>query len=1029
MTNHKRPNYRRRYHKRRYRVVLALIVSCCSFAALDQTSADWPAYRGDARRGGYTAQGLPANLSLWWTYKSRHAPRPAWPGRDTRMPLDRAFHTVIAGNTLFFGSSADCKVYAIDAATGQRRWTFFTGAPVRFAPAVYADRVFAVSDDGLLYCLAAADGKLLWKLRGGPGRSMVLGNRRMVSRWPARGGPAVAEGVVYFAAGIWPSEGIFIYAADVATGKVLWCNDTAGSIVMGQPHGGANARSGVSAQGNLVISGDRLLVPTGRAVPAAFNRADGKFLYFHLQRYGKGSGGGAQIVAAGPLFFNGGCFFDLASGSMTGRGVDPATMAVTPRGIVHARGGTIFASNLTRKEIPDRKGNTVATTVLGQPVSLVQSPQKQVRSLIVAGNTVVLGGDGSVSVIDLASKQTLLVAEVDGAAYGLAVDGNRLYVSTDRGTIHCFGDGPAERPKQVTSKRRPTTYQDTHPAVKAAEEIARRSGVTEGYCLDLGCGDGSLAEILARNTSLHVYAIDPDPHNVARARHRLDAAGLYGVRVTVHQGDPAATAYPDYFADLVVSGRSVTEGPAAVDAKEIRRLQRPGGGVACIGRPGEIKRTVRGPLDGAGKWTHQYCDPANTNCSTDTLARGPLGVLWFADFNFQVPSRHGRGHAPLFLDGRLFVQGLDALRCVDAYNGRTLWEYALPGILKAFDQEHLMGTAGTGSNFCVTPGGLYIYTGEKCLRIDPASGRLLAELKAPQRPDGTKGTWGYIACVDGTLFGTLANTRHLVKWRFGGSSDMSTQFTESVLLFALDANSGKLKWSYTPQHSIRNNAIAIAAGRVYLIDRELAKMDDLRGGKKDAPHRPGMLIALDADTGRQLWTQTDDVFGTMLAASAAHDVLLMSYQDTRFKLDSEAGGRIAVFRVSDGSPLWDLRTRYGSRAIINDRTIYAQPGAWDLLSGKQQQFRFSRSYGCGILAGSTRLLVYRSATLGYTDLLQDKGTQNYGGIRPGCWINAIPAGGLVLMPDATDRCTCNYLIKSSIALKPLEPTPTNGAGE
>lgn len=997
--------------------VSALTVSCCLLAAAGPASAGWPAYRGDGRRSGYTAEALPENLSLRWTYRSRHAPMPAWTGRDTRMPFDRAFHTVIAGGRLFFGSSADCKVCALDAATGAERWAFFTNGPVRFAPAVWEDRVLVVSDDGLLYCLAAADGKLLWKLRGGPNESMVLGNGRMVSRWPARGGPAIADGVVYFAAGIWPSEGIFIYAVEAATGKVLWCNDTAGSIEMGQPHGGAVARSGLSAQGNLVVAGDRLLVPTGRAVPAVLDRADGRFLYFHLQRYGKGSGGGSEVVAAAPLFFNGGCFFDTASGELTGRGVDPATMAATPQGMVFARGDAIFAAGLTRKEVVDRKGNKSTVNVLSEPELLARSPCKQARSLIVAGNAVVVGGDGGVGVLDRGSKKTLLRAEVDGAAYGLAVADSRLYVSTNRGTIYCFDGGGTDEPKVIRPDV-PAASRTVEAFATAAKEIIRQGGVTEGYCLDLGCGDGGLAEALARNTDLHVYAIDPDPENVAKARERLDLAGLYGARVTVHQGDPAATEYPNYFADLIVSGRSVTGGPGAVRAKEMHRLLRPFGGVAYIGRPAAMQKTVRGPLAGAGNWTHQYCDAANTNCSTDTLARGPLGMLWFADFDFQMPSRHGRGHAPLVLDGRLYVQGLDALRCVDAYNGRTYWEYPLPGILKAFDQEHLMGTAGTGSNFCVTRGGLYLHTGEKCLRIDRRSGRLLAELEAPKGPDGSQGVWGYIACVDGTLLGTLANTEHLVKWRFG-RSDMSRQFTESTLLFALDANSGRLKWRYTPEHSIRNNAIAVAAGRVYLIDRELAKMDDLNWGKKTAQHRPGVLIALDVDTGEEQWRQSDDIFGTMLAASDAHDVLLMAYQDTRFKLDSERGGRMAGYRASDGKRLWNVPARYASRPIINDRTIYAQPGAWDLLSGRQKDFRFRRSYGCGILTGSTKLLVYRSATLGYTDLSRGGGTVNYGGIRPGCWINAIPAGGLVLMPDATDRCTCSYLIKSSIALEPL----------
>ena len=237
--------------------------------------ADWPTYRGDPQRSGCTDERLPDALVVQWRFAAKHAPQPAWSGRDTRMPFDRVMHPVVADGRVFFGSSVDCKVYALDAATGNELWTFFCDGPVRFAPSVDGDRLFVVSDDGHLYCLAAADGRLLWKLRGGPTDSRVLGNGRLISRWPARGGPVVDDGVVYFAAGIWPSEGIFIYAIDAETGKVIWCNDRTGSVWMAQPHPGANAASGVSAQGYLALAGDKLLVPTGRAVPAVFYRNNG----------------------------------------------------------------------------------------------------------------------------------------------------------------------------------------------------------------------------------------------------------------------------------------------------------------------------------------------------------------------------------------------------------------------------------------------------------------------------------------------------------------------------------------------------------------------------------------------------------------------------------------------------------------------------------------------------------------------------------------------------------------------------------
>jgi hypothetical protein len=50
------------------------------------------------------------------------------------MLFDRAFHVAVAGGTLYFGSSADGKVTALDAATGEPKWSYYTGAPVRLAP-------------------------------------------------------------------------------------------------------------------------------------------------------------------------------------------------------------------------------------------------------------------------------------------------------------------------------------------------------------------------------------------------------------------------------------------------------------------------------------------------------------------------------------------------------------------------------------------------------------------------------------------------------------------------------------------------------------------------------------------------------------------------------------------------------------------------------------------------------------------------------------------------------------------------------
>ena len=649
---------------------------------------------------------------------------------------------------------------------------------------------------------------------------MILGNDRMISKWPARGGPVIYDDILYFAAGIWPSEGIFLYALDPVTGAVLWLNDESGGMELDQPHGGARAKSGVSAQGDLVATEDRLFIPTGRAVPASFRRSDGAFEYFHLQA--NRADGGSPVMAAGSVFFNNGVGFNRETGLPQIKNQGKVMVSI-PGGIVQYLKNKIAVYEWANAERVDKRGDKFTIRDLKECWS-IEAPHECV-SMIVAGDLVVSGGDGSVCLIDRNTKSVSSTFKIDRTPYGLAFADGRLFVSTDQGRIYCFGGETVETPTLIQSHFDGAPYGDNSLYAQAAEAIVQKTGVTEGYCLDLGCGDGALAYELARRTSLKIYAAESDPAKVAIARERLNAAGLYGVRVTVHQTDLEDTDYPDYFADLVVSGRSVETG--SIDSAirlEASRIQRPFGGVICVGKPGALSLNVRGALEGAGEWTHQYTNPANTGCSADRLARGPLGMLWFRDPDLVMPSRHGRGPAPLFYKGTLFVEGVDALRAVNPYNGRTLWEYPFEGILTAYDQEHLMGTAGTQSNYCAANDSVYIHQKGVCFRLDAASGKKIGAFKTPVCSDGRRGTWGYIACVGDMLFGSIANEGHIVRWRYGKSA-MSTQFTESRMFFALDAETGELRWKYTPKHSIRHNAIAIGAGRVYLIDRPIAEMD------------------------------------------------------------------------------------------------------------------------------------------------------------------------------------------------------------
>ncbi len=981
----------------------------------DSSAEDWPTYRSNAARSAYTSETIPNGLTLRWVYRSKQAPRPAWPTSD-RIDFDLVFQPIIMGDLVLFGSSVDDQVRAIDARTGEIRWKFFTGAPVRFAPTGWKDRVFVVSDDGWLYALSLKDGSVIWKHRGGPSDEKVLGNERIVSKWPARGGPVVLDDTVYFSAGIWPSDGVYLHALDAKTGKVIWSNGETGKIFMKQPHGGAEATSGVSAQGYLIANEGQLLVPTGRAVPAVFDRADGKLQYYHLSKNQKR--GGSRALIADRFLLNSGCLFDLKTGDLASQ-IGLGSAVALSNGIVQADGKSLTTLAWQNEEVFDRKGQAKKLRSLKE--KKLTALDREVLEFIVTGSEAVCGQDGQVCAIDYATQQTIWWShEVEGKALGLAAGNGRLVVSTDKGLVYCFDGEPGELIELEKTKGQPKPVEST-----LAKEILDAAKTKKGFCVDLGAGDGELALSLAKNSELHIYAVEKDPAKVKTARKRLSKAGIYGNRVTVVEADPAKSNLPDNFANLVVS----SSGDQSF-LSEMKRLQRPYGGKICTGEPGNVKVDERGELKGGSGWTHQNSGPANKLCSDDSIIKGPLSMLWFRDVDFEIPNRHGQGPAPLVSNGYLVVGGVDGLACLDAFNGRTIWIFDLKDNLKDYDGiHHDVAVGETGSNFCLSDDAVFVRNGNRCLRIELATGKLAGEFSTPVRnmKNGNR-NWGYLAYHDGTIFGSVLNDAHRVSPRY----KLTTLRTESVSFFAMDAKTGALKWEFKPKGSIRNNAIAISGKRVLIIDRPVVEADRVanpKRGQKSAKKitadqvPPGTLIALNVSSGKELWRNSDDIFGTQLAVSEDHSTILMNYQAVRHKffgLPSEVGGRLAGFDLETGKQNWSVDAEYQTRPVINDYTIYAQGGTWNLLTGEPIKFDFERSYGCGQIASSKHLMLFRSATLGYRDLTRNAGTENYGGIRPSCWINAIPANGLVLVPDGSSKCNCSYQMKAWFALQPTK---------
>ncbi|MHC4540658.1 MAG: outer membrane protein assembly factor BamB family protein, partial [Planctomycetota bacterium] len=543
--------------------------------------ADWPQFRHDAGRTAASPEELPRQLHLQWI-RELPSPRPAFP-LEVRLLFDASYEPVVAGKTMFVPSMVNDSVTALETETGVERWRFFADGPVRFAPVVWQGKVYFVADDGYLYCLNADDGEQLWKFRGLPADRRdrkLLGHGRLISLWPARGGPVLADGVIHFAAGLWPADGVFVHALDAESGRLLWSNTDSNHIPEANMDHGIGQYAGIAPQGYLAVVGGRLIVPCGAQLTAFLDLKTGK-----LQDYHTGWGGrvglpkGTWFVAgikhylshSGDLydlnrdnqerFRDAGGRRDFKSqlypGGFTRFEIDPVNQkdlglfrepVLTPEVIFTTEPGSgIVAHDLASAELVSTDANEIPAhrkedrypdTLTGSFRRLWNLPSK-LRIHIKAGPRLYVAGPNQVGAIRIpqgdVSPELTWSAKIQGTPHRILAADEKLFVVTREGRIYAFGARDKTEPVVHRSK---TTVLKKGPWSPRASNILHATKATEGYALVMGLENGGLVKQLLRQSQLYVIAVDADAKVVERLRRRLDEAGLYGLRASVHLGDP-----------------------------------------------------------------------------------------------------------------------------------------------------------------------------------------------------------------------------------------------------------------------------------------------------------------------------------------------------------------------------------------------------------------------------------------------------------------------------------------------------------
>lgn len=467
---------------------------------------------------------------------------------------------------------------------------------------------------------------------------------------------------------------------------------------------------------------------------------------------------------------------------------------------------------------------------------------------------------------------------------------------------------------------------------------------------------------------------------------------------------------------------------------------------------------VRGALPGAGNWSHHYGNPSNTAVSSDKRIAGDLGVLWYGDPGpGEMVNRHEGAVGPLAVNGKLFVQGEHSIMAYDAYNGRHLWTHENPKAVRTgVFQNQNPGNLAAGDD------SLFHFIGDKCFQVDMATGKVVRTYGLPSGKDDGRYEWGYVAVQNGLLIGTATIRQELAAAlrRRGKTTEDATDG-----LFAIDIATGKHVWSYAGK-SISHHTIAIEPDRIFFIDSSItseqrdailrqdkSKLAALSGEEqvlaekrlKEADVR--LTVALDLKTGKKLWEQGVDVTDCSDLGIGGGKLTLMYANDTLVLCGANANGhywkqfvagefqrrRMVALSAQDGYKLWAKDANYRHRPIIIGKQILAEPWMFDLTSGEQltrkhpitgeaEPWSFMRTgHHCGMLTGcDSGMLLFRSGATGFMDLNADEGIRHFAGHRLGCWINAIAANGLVMIPEASAGCVCQFSIASTIVMEPRE---------
>ena len=264
--------------------------------------------------------------------------------------------------------------------------------------------------------------------------------------------------------------GVFVYALDAETGKLLWSNDSLGSLFIPQPHN-TPAFSGLAPQGYLAVGGRQ--APRARRTLGAGGARPRDRATPLLPPRGQRRCGGFDVSVGEDFFCNNFQVFDLATGqggfirNWYGTRNWPAPLIDGNRLISNANyePARLTPSPSARARMPRATGSSACPRSRIRPARR----RRRLRPRQGRASSSIAGGDKThhaALLPDLPAKPKIVWQKaIDGTVAALAVANGRLYASTREGKLYCFGAEKVE-PKTLTYRALTSTAQRLPPRAR-----------------------------------------------------------------------------------------------------------------------------------------------------------------------------------------------------------------------------------------------------------------------------------------------------------------------------------------------------------------------------------------------------------------------------------------------------------------------------------------------------------------------------------------------------------------------------------